>query len=345
MSAVTERSGPIGVSLPIQEHLRAGDYVDLAVLAEREGMDTAFVGEIAGLEAFTALGMLAARTESIRLATGVVSIYTRSVALTAMGFASAASLAPGRIVAGLGTGSHVVVDQWHGGRLTKARQRMIEFVTILRRALRGERINHSGEAFSVRDYQLQIPPPNPDIPVLLGSFNQGMLRLAGEIADGVILAFCPVDELPDRIDHIHQGAVATGRDPDCLQIAAYVNAYAGSEPDAAMERFRRLVLQYAVQPTHRAGFVSSIPQLDRATELWNAGERRAALRLVPDDAVLRLCPIGSATDVLTRLEAVRSAGVTLPVLFPQSLQPGDADSPAGTISAVAAAARAAVVSQ
>jgi len=339
MAVVDRLDQPIGLSLPVQERLTAADYVELAQVAEREGLDTVFVGEIAGLEAFSALGLLAGATRWIRLATGVISIYTRSVSLTAMGFATVASAAPGRIVAGLGTGSRVVVDDWHGGELVEPRARMTDFVSVLRSALDGQRIDHRGATFSITDFRLQIAAPQPPVPIMLGSFNRRMLKLAGAIADGVILAFCPLDELAGRIAAIHEGAREAGRDPAELEVAGYVSAYAGTEPDAALERFRRLVLQYAVQPTHRAGFAGSIPDLDRAALLWSRGERREALTLVPDAAVLRLCPIGSPDDVLQRLEAMRALGVTLPVLAPQSLRPGDAETPAQTIRAVAVAAR------
>jgi probable F420-dependent oxidoreductase len=333
--------GSIGVSLPVQEELSAPQYIELARAAEEEGAHTVFVGEIAGLECFAALGMLAGATTSIRLASGVVSIYTRSPALTAMGFATVASLAPGRVAAGLGTGSHVVVRDWHGGELTRPRTRMREFIAAFRRALSGHRVNHTGDTVNVSDFRLRIPRREGDeIPVLMGSFNAPMLRLAGAIADGVILSFCPMDEVPGRVAELRAGAIEAGRDPGELEIALYMSAYAGTEVDAALERFRRLVLQYAVQPTHRAGFAESIPRLDSATELWNSGDRRRAVALIPDEAVLRLCPIGSPADVAARLDATRAAGVTLPVLAPQSLAPGDVHTPLATIRAVAAAQRA-----
>ena len=102
-----------------------------------------------------------------------------------------------------------------------------------------------------------------------------------------------------------------------------------------MERLRRVVLEYAVRPTHRAAYVESFPEIDRATELWNAGSRREALALVPDEAVLDLYAIGSAETVVDRLEQARRAGVTLPLLNPHTLEPGDASIPAATTRAVA----------
>jgi alkanesulfonate monooxygenase SsuD/methylene tetrahydromethanopterin reductase-like flavin-dependent oxidoreductase (luciferase family) len=98
----------VAVALPVQDELAAPDYVRLGELAEAEGYHTVFFGEIAGGEAFAVLGAMAQATHRIRLAQGVVSIYTRGPVLTGMGFASLASLAPGRAM-GL-DGSHTIVE-------------------------------------------------------------------------------------------------------------------------------------------------------------------------------------------------------------------------------------------
>lgn len=331
-----------GVSLPVQEELSAPRLVGLARLAEDEGFDSVFLGEIAGVEGFATLGAMASATERVRLVTGVLSIYSRSPVLTAMGFATLSSLAPGRIAAGIGTGSHTVVEDWHGRSLTAAKQTTTEFVEIFRRVMAGERVTYEGRQLATKGFRLQIPLAGP-VPVLMGSFNPTMLRLAGAIADGVILAFCPPAGMVERIAEIRRGATAAGRDPDELEIAAYVNCYAGDDVGPAMERFRRLVLQYAVLPTHRAGFVESFPRIDEATKLWGEGKRREALELVPDETVLDLCPVGDAASVIAHLERVRAAGVDLPVAFPQSLRMGDAETPAATIRALAAELRAANV--
>ena len=328
----------IGVSLPVQDELAAPDYVRLAQLAESEGYHTVFFGEIAGGEAFAVLGAMAQATRRIRLAPGVVSIYTRGPVLMGMGFASLASLAPGRVAIGLGTGSHMIVEGWNGRRLDAPLQTMRETVDLLRRIVSGERVEAAGPQVNVAPYRLQMPSPGP-VPVIIGPFNPGMTRLAGEIADGVLLAWSPPEELSQRIALVHEGAERAGRDPASIEIGLYVQAYAGPRVDDALERFRRLVLEYAIRPTHRAAFVGSFPEIDRATDLWNRGDRAGALALVPDEAVHSLVPIGEAATIVDRLEEVRALGVTLPVLYAQSLDRGDPDSSAGTIAAVAAEVR------
>ena len=327
---------PVGVAMPVQDELSAPGYVELAVLAEREGYDTCFFGEIAGGEAMVVLGAMAQVTNRIRLAPGIVSIYTRGPVLTGMGFASLASLAPGRIAMGLGTGSHMIVEGWNGGELRASFQTMRELVALLCGITAGERVSADGPEITVAPYRIQIPTHGP-LPVILGPFNPKMTQLAGEIADGVLIAWAPLEEIPDRIALVHEGAARVGRDPREIEISMYVHGYAGPRVEEAVERFRRLILEYAVRPTHRAAFVGSFPEIDRATELWNAGRRRDALALVPDEAVHRLVPISEdAAPTVDRLEAVRALGIDLPVLYPQSVERSDGRSSAGTIAAVAA---------
>lgn len=326
----------LGVSLPVQEDLQPRQYVELAVLAEELGFDTAFLGEIAGVEAFGMLSAIVTATSRIRVGSGVLSVYSRSPMLTAMGFATLEALAPGRVVAGFGAGSKTVVESWHGRNLTSPLVTVEDFISAFRSAITTEPVNFHGRQVKVDGFRLHVPlAPGTNIPVLVGSFSPRMLELTGRIADGVLLSFCPLDEVESRIAHVRRGAEQAGRDPDSLEFAMYVHTYAGDEIDAALERFRRLVLQYAVQPTHRAGFVQSIPEIDRAAELWHAGRRKEALPLVSDEAVTRLCAIGDGAEVAAMLDKVREFGVDLPIIFPQSLRLGDPTTPAETMRRVA----------
>ena len=329
---------PVGVVTPAQEELEARDFVELGRLAESEGFHAFTVGEIAGFDAFAVLAATAATTTRIRLGTAVIPIYTRAPTLAAMGYASLASIAPGRVIAGFGTGSHRIVEDWQGFELRQPLQTMREYVSIVRAALAGERVDRPEGLLRVRDFRLQHPA-FPPVPILIGAFNPSMLRLAGEIADGVVFALWPPDQLPPLIALVREGAERAGRDPDSIEIVGTVHAYSGSRVDEAVERLRRLVLEYSVRPTHRPAFEASFPEIDRATELWNRGERREALALVPDEAVHYGFAIGKPEVVLERLESARRAGVTLPMVQPHALERGKADAVFETVRAVGAALR------
>jgi hypothetical protein len=100
---------------------------------------------------------------------------------------------------------------------------------------------------------------------------------------------------------------------------------------------RRVVLQYAMVPTHRASFRGSFPALDEAAAAWQRGDRRAALRLVGDETVHALCAVGPPSRVAEYVRALRAAGVALPVVLTPGAAPGDADGPRATITGLAAA--------
>jgi probable F420-dependent oxidoreductase len=331
----------VGVVAPGAEELSAAEYIELGRLVEREGFHTFTIGEIAGYDAFAVLSAIAATTSRMRLGTGVIPIYTRAPVLAAMGYASLAASAPGRVIAGLGTGSHRIVEEWQGRTLDRPIETMRAYITILRAVLAGERVDVSDGPLQVKDFRLQHPLV-PDVPVFIGAFKPRMLRLAGALADGVILSLWPPDQLAPLIAEVRRGAEEAGRDPDSIEVLATVHAYAGAHVDEAVERLRRVVLQYSVRPTHRPAFEATFPEIDRATELWNQGDRRAALALVPDEAVHHAFAIGDAGRTVERIEMARQAGATLPIIEPMALRRGEADAPMETVRAVAAALRASV---
>jgi alkanesulfonate monooxygenase SsuD/methylene tetrahydromethanopterin reductase-like flavin-dependent oxidoreductase (luciferase family) len=185
-----------------------------------------------------------------------------------------------------------------------------------------------------------MPPPSPapsPVPVLLAAMNPAMLRLAGQVADGVFLTWTPPGEVAGRLAHVRDGERAAGRPAGQVWAAASFWAYCGPRRDEALERMRRVVLQYAMVPTHRASFRGSFPALEEAAAAWQRGDRRAALRLVGDDTVRALCAVGGPETVADYVRALRAAGVTLPVVLTPGAAPGDADGARATIAGLAAA--------
>lgn len=326
----------LGVTLPVDEGLSAGQYLDLARLAEDAGCTDVLVGEVAGPEVFAMLGMIAASTDRIRLGSGIVGVYPRTAVLTAMGFTTLASLAPGRVLAGLGASSPVIVEQWHGLGFDAPRARVEEYVAALRTVFRGERTDLDGAHVRSHGFRAGLGPV--DVPILVAAMNPRMLRVAGAVADVAFLTWTPPDEYGPKIALVREGAEAAGRDPDEVGIAASFWAYAGDRVDEAAQRLRRFVLQYAMVPTHRPSFRGSFARLDEAAGAWERGDRRAALHAVDDHAVDAMCALGTGADVARRVDALRAAGVDLPVALTPGAVPADPDGPAATIERMAAAA-------
>jgi alkanesulfonate monooxygenase SsuD/methylene tetrahydromethanopterin reductase-like flavin-dependent oxidoreductase (luciferase family) len=257
-------------------------------------------------------------------------MQTRTPALIGMGFASLESLAPGRVWAGLGVSSPLVVEGWHGRTFDRKSLAYVrEFIPQLRQALDRERME-SG-------FRLTLHLENR-VPIVLAAMRPKMIQLAGEIADGVLLTWCPPGEAPARVALAREAAERAGRDPDELLVAITYFAYSGPDTEEALERLRRFVTQYATVPTHRESFRGAIPHLDDLGEAWARGDRKAALAMVDDDAVRAICAVGSAEAVAERGREFAAAGVDLPIMVVVGARVGDSDGPMATIESVGAVA-------
>ena len=137
----------------------AGHVVERARAAERAGFDDLwFIEDYFQTGAFTMAGAAAAVTTRIGLGLGVVNPYTRHPALLAMETATLAAVAPGRVVLGLGAG----VRRWIEGQMAIPAGRPLgalrDCIDVIRRLWAGERVEHEGTAFSLRDVALELDP-------------------------------------------------------------------------------------------------------------------------------------------------------------------------------------------
>jgi probable F420-dependent oxidoreductase len=324
----------VAITLPVEDGLSAPDYIALAELAERSGYGAVLAGEVAGPEVFSLLGMIAMRTTRIRIGTGITGIYARPPAVTAMGFATLASSAPGRVIAGIGASSPIIVERWYGLPFRQPLTTVSEYIGVLRQAMSGDRVDFTGSTLRSTGFRATMTAPGP-VPVLLAAMNPRMLRLAGRAADGVFLTWTPPEEVPDRLAYVREGERQAGRQPGEVWPAASFWAYCGPRQDEALERMRRVVLQYAMVPTHRSSFVRAFPGLAEAAAAWQRGDRAAALRCVSDDTVLALCAIGEPACVARHVRALRAAGVALPVVLTPGAAPGDVAGARATITRLA----------
>ena len=323
----------VGISIPVEEGLPIERLVALAREAERCGYDTVVAGEVAGPDVFGLLTAVAVATERVSIGTGVVPMSTRPVGLLAMGFQTLASLAPGRVIAGVGVSSPTVIERWHGGTFASPLAYVREFLPALRQALDGEKLALEGEYVRSKGFRTTLPPA-PRIPVVVGAMRPNMVGLSGELADGAFLTWCPPEEAAERVELVREGARRAGRDPEELLIMASFFGYAGAEVDAARERMRRYVMQYASVSTHRDSFARSIPNLAEVEAAWQAGDRQRAVELISDDSVDLLAPLG-ADAIAARVRDLHAAGIDLPIMVTTAARPGDGDGPLATIAAAA----------
>ncbi len=296
---------------------------DLAREAERLGYTDAWSYEADGLDCFTPLAVVATASR-LRLGTAIANVYTRGPATLAMSAAALADLAPGRFCLGIGAGSQPIVEAWNGGRFALPATRVREMTRVLRAALGGERVVFHGRTLSVDGFRLGRPPAEP-VPIYVAALRPGMLRVAGEVGDGVILNWLAAGDVPRAVALVREAAAGAGRDPDALEITArlLVNVDPpGAESDIGV---RRHVTAYLNVPVYRAyqEWLGRGDALGPMWQAWERGDRKAAVAAVPaavmDDLILR----GSMAEIRAHVRRYLDAGIDTAFLQVSTLETDD----------------------
>ena len=296
--------------------------LDFVLEAERLGVDSVWVAETWAFDAFTPLAYLAARTERIKLATGIVQIGSRSPALLAMSAMSMQSLSGGRFLLGVGTSGPQVMEGWHGVRFDHPVTATRETIEIVRRVSSGQKLEHQGRA-----YQLPLPDsagralrsaaPPTDIPVYVASMGVRNLEVTGELADGW-LGNCFMPETAAAfLEPLAIGAARSGRTPADLDlvIPAAVE-FTDDEEEAALRHASGYAFTIGAMGSRgknfyneafaRQGFGDAVRTVQ---DLWLDGKRDEAAAAVPIELGRRTNLLGPPAVVLERLRLYRRAGV------------------------------------
>ena len=306
----------VAASLPVPPDLAMCRRV--AERVEARGYDSAWIADTgAGPDAFVVGAAVATCTTRLRLGTAVVPVYTRTPSVMAACAGSLAQLAPGRVVLGIGASSETIVDAWGGVPYERPLERMRESVTLLRQMLAGERVTFTGRTLRTKGFRLVSPPPQP-VPIYLAALMPPMLELAGEIADGVILNFMPVEAVPRMLEFVRKGAARAGRDASRLEIVSRFQTIVTDDVAAARGALRHMMGPYFATSVYNR-FVAWCGFPDEAEAIlagWQAKDRARNLAAVSDEMIDRLAIIGPASHCRERLEAFVRAGVTTPMVHP-----------------------------
>ncbi|HEV3000696.1 MAG TPA: LLM class flavin-dependent oxidoreductase [Solirubrobacteraceae bacterium] len=286
-------------------------------LAEELGYEAVYVTHIAGRESLTVLTHYAGQTERIRLGTGVVPIYTRTSATMAQTAATIDELSGGRLNLGLGVSHRPVVEGWHGQTIDKPASEMREYVAIVRAILRGED-PPAGEKWRT-GFRLAGLEPRPDLPIYVAALSPRMLRLAGEIADGVVLWLCNPEYIRDVVvPEVAAGRERAGRPAEGFDVVAAVPSAVTGDASGPYAAMRHDLLPYFGLPFYRAmlersGFGDEIAAFDEAAGRGDGDAMRAA---ISDRFIDVLTAVGDEDAVRAGVARYRDAGATSPCVGP-----------------------------
>ena len=295
--------------------ISTGRSVSLAVervrLAESLGYEAVYMTQLAGRDALTVATAYALATERLGVGTGVVPIYTRTPATMAQTAATIDDLSGGRFRLGLGVSHRPVVEAWHGQSIDRPVAEMREYVGIVRAILRGED-PPDGEKWTSA-FRLMGLDPRPELPIQVAALSPGMLRLAGEIADGVVLWLCNPAYIRDVVvPETQRGRARAGREGEPFEVIAAVPSALTDDVAGAWETMRRDLVPYFSLPFYRAmiersGFGDDVAAFDAG-----GGDPAA----ISEEFLRALTAVGDEEDVRASVERYREAGATAPCVGP-----------------------------
>lgn len=317
----------------------AAEVADL----EKAGLDIVFVPEAYSFDAVSALGYLAAKTTRLQLASGILQIYTRTPSLTAMTAAGLDFVSDGRFVLGLGASGPQVIEGFHGVPYDAPIGRTRELVEICRKVWRRERLEYQGKYYQIplpadrgtglgKPLKLINHPVRERIPVLLAALGPKNVELTAEIAE----AWQPIFFLPEQAKEVWGEALDAGlakRDPILGELDVYAGpALAIGENVTPLLEFVKpqLALYIGGMGAKGKNFYHTLAtkygygaEADRIQELYLAGRKEEAAKVVPDDLVRDISLVGPAGFVRERVAAFRAAGVTVLNVVPMAATPAE----------------------
>jgi alkanesulfonate monooxygenase SsuD/methylene tetrahydromethanopterin reductase-like flavin-dependent oxidoreductase (luciferase family) len=312
-----------------EPRLTAADMLACARLAEQQGFDSFWTNEDIGYDSIAVLSSIAPQTRSIGLGTAIVNVYNRSALQIAMGIATLDELAGGRATLGLSVGHHPWNDLGHGIPLEAPLARLREYVAFIRKALSGQAFTHEGRFFQGVDTRLAFDPVRDAVPIYIGGERSGMVKLAGEVADGLILNVVTADYVSSfAADHFRSSARAAGRDADALELMAIVTTCVAADRDEALTHARATFMsRLAVNPTKMlATQPEHHEELAYLADMIAEGRRDQAQQEASEALVTSLIAAGTPSEVWASIDRYFVAGCTRVVIapFPRGRAPAEA---------------------
>jgi F420-dependent oxidoreductase-like protein len=297
---------------------------------EKAGLDIVFVPEAYSYDAVSQLGYIAAKTERLQIASGILQLYSRTPALTAMTAAGLDYVSGGRFSLGIGASGPQVIEGWHGVPYDAPLGRTRELIDICRMVWRRERVQYDGKYYKLplpadqgtglgKPLKLINHPVREQIPILLAAIGPKNVALAAELAQG----WEPVFYLPEKAASVWGGPLADGaakRDPALGPLDVIAQAPLAIGDDVTDQRdFARPFFALYIggmgakgrnfynDLARRFGYETAAEQIQEA---YLSGRKDEAAALVPAELLERTSLIGDEGYVRDRVAAYREAGVT-----------------------------------
>ena len=297
------------------------ELVKRVQVADDLGVESAWVAEAWGRDAFSILTQLALATKKIQLGTAIVNVFSRTPAVLAMTFGTLDEISAGRAIIGLGSSGKNVIEHWHGVPFEKPATRLREYIEIINMIMRREKLNYDGKIFKLeRGFTMQFPSFREHIPTYIASITPKSMVQTGEVADGWIPIYWPKDKIEDGVKTIMEGASKAGKSRADITVAPSIVMQITSEGTSEQVRMQaRAPIAFYVgrmgtyyyEMLIRNGFEEEVNKIKAG---WEARDPKAAAAGVSDRMLEQTAVVGPLEKCKEDLDERRALGVDLPLI-------------------------------
>ncbi len=258
-------------------------------------------------------------TSKIRIGPGVTNPFTRHPVITARAVATIDELSGGRALLGFGSGNMVEMTKDLGYRVQNGTARVREALIIIKRLLRGETVDLQGEFYNVKELKLGMSP-HPNIPIYVTGQGPKIMKVAGELADWVMIPYTNPDVLKLVFASIREGAEKAGRSFSDLKLMSWLPVYMTEQRHQIYETLRAyaalMVLLSPLDWLEKIGITSQVydvikkgyqkgSHVDAKLEVEYA---QKAKEYINDQIVDTYVMAGSAQEITKRIEELKAEG-------------------------------------
>ncbi|MFT6435334.1 MAG: alkanesulfonate monooxygenase SsuD [Candidatus Azotimanducaceae bacterium] len=278
--------------------------------AESAGIHALYTVDAGRSATITAAAVINA-TQRAKVGTYIVNAYAREPWMTGIEARDLNEISDGRFVLGVGTGNLHFNDYYMGLDSSKPLAKMRDFMQIVSAVVAGraaESVRYQGKMHRIR-WRASWEPQASKVPVYLSASGPKMVKLAGEVSDGVgIGIMSSVEFVRDIVKpNARAGAEAAGKDPDSLAFPMAATVSINGDVEAARDASRRSVCKL-FHPIPHPYYDSQLRQLgfgdfvDQAAKLMPEGKLREAMDLVPDEVIDSMTITGNVDECAARIK-------------------------------------------
>jgi alkanesulfonate monooxygenase SsuD/methylene tetrahydromethanopterin reductase-like flavin-dependent oxidoreductase (luciferase family) len=300
----------VKIGFSIGSLLQTKNVVDFSSRVDKlEHIDSIWVPESWGKEAFSTLGAISQVTSNVKLGTSIINIYSRTPATIAMGAISIDKLSNNRMIIGLGASTAAIVENLHGLKYSDPLERMKEYIQSIRSLIYSqEKTSYSGNIVKINNFKI-LENTGTQIPIYIAAVNKKMINIGLKFADGLLFYLRPMNEIKNLIYDLKEKKTHLS--------LVLITSVSNKEPQKAKKRAAKTLAFYISVGKGYYDFLSKTEfkvEVDKIYKDYHNHGIERSIENIPTKMLDNLVVYGSVNDCNYQIKSFIDTGIDLPIL-------------------------------